>query len=206
MAEVKKLELVEVKYDGPKAVLVFLDKEEGLIRQVKFNKQVYDRTAKKWVDDEKKAEQVETWCRDLLGVTFDTLSQAIGSKKDVYIYDQFNSLYEVQLTDKFEESMLGDILIAKIESIEDTGTKISVKYQYEEKLYESKFQYASYIESLKEWFVDPNDRQSAYAKFEERFSIPFDRKDELIGEPITIEVKKAGGKWLYGDMKKRKVK
>ena len=57
----KDLELVAVEYDqgGQKAVLTFLDSEQGFIRDVNFNKQQYDNDAGKFVDDPEKAEKVE---------------------------------------------------------------------------------------------------------------------------------------------------
>lgn len=202
----KDLELVEVTYEGQKAVLTFLDREEGLIRKVNFNKQSYDEKTKKFIDDSEKSEKVETWCKEYFNVTFDTLTDAIGQQKDVYVYDGFNSLFEVAQIDKFSSDMEGDIFNTEIESIEDTGTKISIQYKYDDKLYESKFQYAKYVEALKEWFTDPNDKKKAFEKFEKKFGVPFEEKDGLIGKTIMIEVKKAGGKWMYGEIKQMKVK
>jgi len=62
------------------------------------------------------------------------------------------------------------------------------------------------VEALKKYLTDPKDKEKAYEKFEKKFKVPFDKKDELIGESIMIEVKKAGGKWLYGEIKERRVK
>ncbi|MBS4750990.1 hypothetical protein KG091_07850 [Carnobacteriaceae bacterium zg-ZUI78] len=202
----KELELVEVSYEGQKAVLTFLDREEGLIRKINFNKQSYDEKNKKFIDDVEKAEKVEAWCQEYFGTTFDTLTDAMGQNKDVYVYDGFNSLFEVAQIDKFSSEMEGDIFNTEIDSIEDTGTKISVQYYYEGKLYESKFQYAKYVETLKEWFTDPNDKKKAFEKFEKKFGVSFDEKESLIGKTIMVEVKKAGGKWLYGEIKQMKVK
>lgn len=49
----KDLELVAVEYDqgGQKAVLTFLDADQGFIRDVNFNKQQYDNDAGKFVDN-----------------------------------------------------------------------------------------------------------------------------------------------------------
>lgn len=202
----KDLELVEVTYDGPKAVLVFYDEENGIIRTINFNKQSYDQATKKYIDDPEKAEKVEKWCQDYFEVSFDELTSAIGQRKDVYVYDNFSSLFEVDQVDKFTEDMQGEIFTTDIESIEDTGTKIAIRYKYDGKLFESKFQYAKYVEALKKFLTDPKDKEKAYEKFEKKFKVPFDKKDELIGESIMIEVKKAGGKWLYGEIKERRVK
>ena len=52
----EQLELVDVIIeDNKKATLVFLHEERGEIREVNFNKQVYDKDTKKFVDDAEKA-------------------------------------------------------------------------------------------------------------------------------------------------------
>ena len=89
----KNLELVEVSYDGQKAVLTFLDEEAGLIRTINFNKQSYNNDTKKFVDDPEKAEKVEQWCNVYFNATFDTLTDVLGQRKDIYVYDRFNSLF-----------------------------------------------------------------------------------------------------------------
>ena len=43
------LELVDVEYDGKKAVMTFLDKERSEVRVVNFNKQSYDDKSNKFV-------------------------------------------------------------------------------------------------------------------------------------------------------------
>lgn len=202
----KDLELIEVEYDGKKAMLTFLDEEQGLIRTVNFNQQSYDSNTKKFVDDPKKEEQVETWCKELFSVTFQTLTDAIGQRKDVYIYDTFNSLFEVAVVDKFTEDMLGEIFTTTIDSIEDNGFKISIKYKWNDKQYESKITYGTYVEKLHKWLVDPQNKIKALDKFQKKFLTTFYKRDELIGQTIMVEVKKAGGKWLYGEIKNLKKK
>ena len=200
----KDLELVEVEYKDQKATMTFLDSDKGLIREVNFNKQSWDNQKGGYVDDPDKAEKVEKWCKDIFGLTFDTLTNAIGKTKDVYVYDNFNSLFEVSQVDKFDMDMVGEIISTEIDSIEDTGTKISIKYEYDGKLYESKINYGKYVDSLKKWLVDPNNKEKAMEKFEKNYGVPFERKDEVIGKPIMVEVKKAFGKFTYGEVKKLK--
>jgi hypothetical protein len=89
----EQLEIVDVVFeDNKKATIIFLDEEHGEIREVNFNKQKYDQDTKKFVDDVEKAEQVEKWCDEHFGLKFDALAHAIGEKKDVYCYDNFNSV------------------------------------------------------------------------------------------------------------------
>ena len=202
----KDLELVAVEYDqgGQKAVLTFLDAEQGFIRDVNFNKQNYDNDAGKFVDDPEKAERVEKWCQDFFGLTFDKLTDAIGEKKDVYVYDGFNSLFEVTQVDKFPKEWVGQIFNTTIESVEDTGQRISIKYKIEGKLLETKLQYSEYIEALKKWFVNPQKKEKQFAKFEERYGISFEEKDKLVGKEVMVEVKLAFKKFPYGEIKKPK--
>lgn len=200
----KDLELVAVEYDqgGQKAVLTFLDAEQGFIRDVNFNKQNYDQDAGKFVDDPEKAERVEKWCQDFFGLTFDKLTDAIGEKKDVYVYDGFNSLFESTQVDKFPKEWVGQIFNTTIESVEDTGQRISIKYKIEDKLLETKLQYSEYVEALKKWFVNPQKKEKQFAKFEERYGIPFEEKDKLVGKDVMVEVKLAFKKFPYGEIKK----
>lgn len=200
----KDLELVAVEYDqgGQKAVLTFLDADQGFIRDVNFNKQSYDNDASKFVDDPEKAEKVEKWCQDYFKLTFDKLSEAIGQKKDIYVYDGFNSLFEVAQVDKFPKEWVGQIFTTTIDSVEDTGQRISIKYTIEDKLLETKLQYSDYVESLKQWFVNPQKKEKQFAKFEERYGIPFEEKDKLVGKTVMVEVKLAFKKFPYGEIKK----
>ena len=202
----KDLELVAVEYDqgGQKAVLTFLDAEQGFIRDVNFNKQSYNNEAGKFEDDPEKAEKVEQWCQDFFGLTFDKLTEAIGEKKDVYVYSGFNSLFESTQVDKFPREWVGQIFTTTIESVEDTGQRISIKYKIEGKLLETKLQYSDYVEALKQWFVNPQKKEKQFAKFEERYGLPFSEKDKFIGKEVMVEVKLAFKKFPYGEIKKPK--
>ena len=200
----QELELVEVQYDGGKATLTFFDEEQGLIREVNFNKQKYDTDKKAFVDDADKAAFVEEKIAEHLNVTFDTLTTVIGQCKDIYVYEGFSSLYPVEQIEKFTDEQVGDIFSTEIESIEDTGIKISVKYKYEDKIYETKLTYANYLESMKKYLVDPNKKEKTLKRFETHYGVPIERKDELIGKQIMVEVKQAFQKFNYGEIKKLK--
>jgi hypothetical protein len=198
-----QLELVDVQFEdnNQKAVLVFLDEERGEIREVNFNKQVFDQAAKKFVDDADKAEKVENWCEEHFQLPFARLGEAIGSRKDIFCYDNFNSVFEVQLIEKFDEDMLGQIFETQIVNAVDDGRKISLQFEYDGKLRESKMQYADYLEARKEWFVNPVKRNKQYDKFKEKFGIEVDQIDNMIGKTVLVEVKKALGKYIYSEVK-----
>lgn len=201
-----EIELVEVNYEQNKAILTFLDAENGVIREVNFNKDSYDMDKKKFVTDPDKAEKVEGWCEEYFGVKFDDLTTQIGEFKTVYVYNGFNSLFEVDQVDKFTMEQEGEIFQTEIESIEDTGQRISIRYKHDGKLYETKLQYSKYLEDRKEWFVDPIRKEKQFAKFKTHYGVPFAKKDELIGKSIMVEVKVAFNKYPYGEIKKLKAK
>jgi hypothetical protein len=195
------LELVDVVFEGQKATLVFLHEDRGEIREVNFNKQSFDAASSKFIDDPEKAEKVDKWCEEQFGLSFENLAQAIGERKDVYAYDNFNSLFEVAMVSKMGEDMLGQIFETEVTEAVDDGRKIAIRFEYEGNTYESKMSYADYMEARKEWFVNPQKRTKQYAKFEEKFLIPVSRIDELVGKTIMVEVKKAMGKWIYSEIK-----
>jgi len=130
------------------------------------------------------------------------LADCIGQKKDVYVYDRFNSLFEVQQVDKFTKDMVGCILQTEVKEIIVDDYFIKIRYDYEGKTYESKQTFGKYMESMKQWFVDPQKKEREYQKFEDKYGVPVSEKDSLIGHPLMVEVKAAFGTHYYGDIKK----
>lgn len=203
MKILENLELVNVSYNetGKKATLTFLDEEHGEILEVNFNQQAYEDG--KFIDSPEKAAQVEEWSKDFFGLTFDTLSKAIGTRKTVYAYDTFNSLFLTVQIKKFDDDMVGQIIDAVVTEVVDDGVAIRIRFAIadSEDVYESKMTYSEYIETLKKWYVNALKKAKQYAKFEEKFQIPIERKDELVGKNIMVEVKKAMGKWIFSEVK-----
>jgi hypothetical protein len=201
MELLKDLELVDVQREEKKATMIFLDENRGEIREVNFNLQSYNADSKKFVDDPEKEKKVAEWCETHFGLTFDKLEQAIGERRDVYCYDNFNSLFEVQMVEKFDEDMLGQIFEVEVAKAFDDGKKIGIQFEYEGKLYESKMTYADYLEGRGEWLVNPIKRKKQYEKFEEKFHIPVSQIEDLVGKTVMVEVKKAMGKYIYSEIK-----
>lgn len=201
MERLEKLELVEVTFEDKKVVFTFLDEERGEIREVQWNKQVYDSDNQKWIDDAEKAAKVDEWCEEYFGLEFEQLAQAIGERKDVYAYDNFNSLWEVKMIQKFDKDMVGQIMEVEVSEVEDDGKAIHIRFEYDGETYENKMQYADYLEAKKQWFVNPVKRKKQYEKFEEKFHISIDNKEELVGKTIMIEIKLAFKKFVYVDVK-----
>ena len=203
MELLKDLELVEVTYESEnkKAVLTFHYEEAGEVREISFNKQSWDATKSKFVDDPEKATKVDEWCQEYFGTTFDKLTDCIGIRKDVYDYDTYCSLWETSSVDKFTEDDLGliDEGIIKEIKVDDIGIKIHI--EYEGKTYESKMVYSKWMDSLKRFLTNPQERKKKIAKFEEKFGVSLENKDELIGKTVMFEVKKAGGKFIWVELK-----
>lgn len=204
MSEIKnQLEIVDVQFEdnNQKALFILLDEEMGEIREVAWNRQSFDKEAKKFVPDEKKAADVDLWCEEHFQIPFTRLGETIGLRKDVYCYDKFNSFWEVQQIAKFDEEMLGQILSVEIIKAEDDGRKISMIFEYEGQHYESKMQYADWLESRQEWFVNPVKRKKQYTKFEEKFGLLVGEIEQMVGKTVLVEVKKALGKYIYNEIK-----
>lgn len=201
MELLKNLELVEVAYEseGKKAVLTFLDEENGEVREVNFNRQSYKDN--KFVDDPEKAKKVDEWCKEYFNCDFDSLSECIGVRKDIYAYDRFSSLFEVDMVEKFTKEMKGKIIQTEIKEIVLDDFFIKIRYEYQGKTYESKMTFGKYMESMKKWFKDPVKEEQQREKFLEKFGVPVEERDKLIGKKIIVEVKAAFGSFYYGDIK-----
>ncbi|EAE8591300.1 hypothetical protein ACVYQX_000504 [Listeria monocytogenes] len=199
--KLEQLELVEVVIKEGKATLQFIDMDRGELREVIFNKNVFDKEKNKFVPDEEKAAKVEEWCQEYFQLTFDDLSKAVGEKRDVYAYDKFNSLWESEQIAKFDKDMVGQIISSTVKDVTDDGIGVHIKFEYEGELYQSNMTYSDYMETMKKWFTNPQKQRKQYEKFEEKFGISIDNKEELIGKDIMVEVKSAFGKFVYPDIK-----
>lgn len=201
MELLKNLELITVVRDDEKAVLKFLDMDRGEIRSVNFNKKVYKDG--NYVADDEKAERVEKWCQDIFGLEFDDLEMAIGQKMDVYAYDNFNSLFKMDIVEKFTKEMHKKAFQTQIEEIGDDGKKLYVNYSIDGKKFQTKFQYSEYLDDMKIWVVDPLRKTTQLERFGDLFDISFDnpeRDEVLIGKEILVQCKCAFGKFYYGEI------
>ncbi|EIQ0607826.1 hypothetical protein LUL50_000703 [Staphylococcus pseudintermedius] len=200
----KSLPLEEVEYNEGVATLTFLDQERGQILQVKLFSKLFDKKTKKMVEDDEQAEKAEKNAQEYFGVAFDDLNKAVGQEHDIYVYDRFCSLWEVDVVEKLSKDMEGDIFQTSIEEIKDDGKGIRIRFKHEGKLYESKMMYSDYKESLGQWFVNPNKQHTQFSKFKEKFGVSIENADEIVGNDIMVEVKVAFGKHAYAEIKKPK--
>ena len=203
MQLLKDLELVQVVYEneGKKAIMTFLHEEAGEIREVNFNKQSWSGTQSKFVDDPEKAEKVEKWCQEYFNCDFDDLHNYVGVRKDIYDYDTYCSLWETSSTDKFTDEELGliDEAVIKEIKLDDVGIKIHI--EYEGKIYENKMVYVKWVDGMKKFFINPQEKTKKMEQFKNKFGVSIENKEELIGKTVMFEVKKAGGKFIWVDIK-----
>ena len=195
------LVLVNVEYenDNKKVVLTYLDEERKQIRTVNFNKQSYKDG--KYIDDPTKAEKVEEWCATYFKTGFGDLRSCIGQKNDIYTYERFNSLWETDMIEKFSSDMKGQIFQSEVKEIVVDDYFIKIRYVIDGKTYESKMGYGIFMKDSRTWYQDPIKKDVQFRKFEEKFHVPVEQKDALIGHPLMVEVKSAFGTNYYGDIK-----
>lgn len=201
MNKLSQLELVEVEIEEGKASLTFLDESAGEIRKININQKAFDPEKGKWVESPEKAQAAEDKAQKFFGVGFNELEQAVGQHHDIYAYEKFNSLNELQMTEKFTKDDEGLIFQTEITKVYEDNVGVHLEFEYEGTTYESKMSYSDYLAAKKMFLVDPIKKQKRYEQFEQKFNVPIERKDELIGTTITVEVKIAMGKWPYAEIK-----
>lgn len=202
MERIENCELIKAEIvNDNRLEMKFYDAVNDVLRTVKFNKQNYDREAGKFVDDPEKAQKCEEWSQKYFGCSFDEVPDQIGARHDVYVYDNFCSLWEIDETQrakKFDRPIKG-IIRTKIEDIYVDQIGIHVEYMYEGERYESKYTTAEFIKDMKKWVRDPEREARAKKRFKEIFGKEVSQKDELIGMEIQVQVKKAFSSY-YGEI------
>lgn len=202
MEHIENCEMIKAEIvNGTRLEMKFYDQQNDVLRTVKFNKQNYDRERGQFVDDPEKAQKCEEWSQKYFGCSFDEVPEQIGVRRDVYVYENFCSLWECEETQrakKFDSPIKG-IIKTKIENIYTDQIGIHVEYLYNGETYESKYTTAEFIKDLKKWVRDPEREQRAYKRFKEIFGKDIGQKDELIGTEIQVQVKKAFNSY-YGEI------
>ena len=202
MERIEQCEMIKAEVvNGNRLEMKFYDAKNDLLRTVKFNKQSYDREKGQFVDDPEKAQKCEEWSQKYFGCSFDEVPEQVGVSHDVYVYDNFCSLWESedsQRAKKFDAPVKG-IIKTNIENIYLDNVGIHVEYKYNDELYESKYTMAEYIKDLKKWVRDPERETRAYKRFKEIYGKDFSQKDDLIGAEIQVQVKKAFSSY-YGEV------
>ena len=202
MELVKNCEMIKAEVvNGTRLEMKFYDAQNDVLRTVKFNRQSYDREKGQFVDDPEKEQKCEEWAQQYFGCSFDEVPEQVGAVRDIYVYENFCSLWESEDTKrakKFDSPIKG-IIKTKIENIYKDQIGIHVEYLYNGDLYESKYTCAEFIKDLKKWVRDPERETRALKRFKEIYGKDFSEKDELIGAEIQVQVKKAFSSY-YGEV------
>lgn len=214
MAVIKKeqLDLVQVEYEdgGKKAILSFMDMEAGELFPVNFNRRSYDNTKNEFIDDPEKEAKVDEWCKEYFDTTFDKLAEKVGEKRDIYVADGFNALWEPLIINSFEKEDEGTMIMTKIEEVFDDGNAIIIRFlDDDENMRQSKMNYSEFFEVNKTWVVDVQKRRKQFKKFQDKFGVSIEDKEgleSLKGLDIIVEVKLAFGKFPYAEIKPPKLK
>lgn len=197
MKLIEDLEIVQVENNGKVIKFICLDEFNEKIYEVKFHLEKYNKTTKKYEEDQDTYEWVEKTLQDIFNVGIDDIQSVVGRFHNVYVYDYFNSFYEVNITEKFTKELKGKFLDAKITEITDDGNRINIYYDYNNKRYRSKFNYSTYFNN--KWFVDEIKKTRAYNRFKDTFNVDYSDKDTLIGRTITVKVRDFNGNY-YGEI------
>lgn len=194
MEIIKEAQLVDVQERDGKITMSFLDTDR--VFEVKWNKKVYDNTLNDWAESKEKEEKVEEWCNQYFGCKTKDLKKQIGTKKDVYYYDTYCSLWQSDI--KFTKEDAGKSFQTTIDSIEVTDAEIGIYYYWEENKYKSKMSFNQKVGD--QFFLNPMKKKKQFEKFEEKFGVPVEEADSLIGKPILVKVQSAFKKYFYGEI------
>lgn len=189
-------EIVEVVNNNDSIVFVCLQREEGKVVEVKWNKGDYDSALQKIVPNDKKLDQVSDWCKTYFDLDLSTIHKAVGKKIDVYVYETYSSFWESDV--KFKKEDIGQKFDTEIEEVELANDAIIVRYKWNGEKYRTNYRFTEFVEG--DYFVNPIKKRKQLARFEDKFGLPIDRSDELIGLPITVEIKGAFNKYAYGEI------
>lgn len=191
------LELVEAKNDPDRLILTYLDRGNNEIHDIVWRKQKFDKSSKKFVDDPDKLKQVEEWCGTYLDTTLDNVDSVIGRTDTIYAYDTFDSLWEVD--QRFSEEDVGSLFSTTFKSIDLLPDRIAIRFEGEDGgTYCSNMKFTQLFDGQQ--MVNPQKKARQFRKFEDKFGVPIEERDSLIGKEIMVEVKKMGD-YTYSEVK-----
>lgn len=189
-----KAKLVDVANKDGKVTLTFLN--EDRIYEVNWNLRKYDQVLKDYIESPEKEAQVEEWSKTYFGVSLKDLEKKIGAEQDIYVYDTYASLWESQ--NKFTKEDNKKSFRTTIEDVILTDTEIQIWYLWNDKKYMSKM---SFTQKMGEqYYLNPIKQRKQLDKFEQKFGVPVEDKEELIGKEILVNVKCAFGSFYYGEV------
>ncbi len=191
----EKLEgkLVDVTEIDGKINLLFLANDR--VYEVGWNKKAYDSTLGQFIESEQKEAQVEEWAQNYFKCSVDNLKDAIGTVCPIYSYDTYCSLWESQV--KFTKDDNRKNEVTTIDEIDVTEDAIYIYYKFDGQKHRSRMGYSTKVGN--EFYQNPIKKKKQFANFQDKYGVPVEEKDKLIGKKIKVTVKKAFNSY-YGDI------
>lgn len=196
----EQAEIKKVENNSDRVTFTCLKKDIGKVVDVVWRKGDYDSVLQEVVPNDAKTEQVNEWCKQYFDLDLMTINKAVGRKIDVYVYDTFASFWESDT--KFTLEDVGKEFDTEILDIKEEPERILVQYMWNGNKYHTKYSFTQKVGT--DFFVNPQKQRRQEKRFEELFGLPLDRKDELIGLPITVKVCGAFKKFAYGEISIKK--
>lgn len=186
------LEIVEVKQDDVALELLFFNEEAGEVHTVRVKKQKYDEAKHAYVKDDETYKRYEETLADTLKVAPEDVDTLVGQSFDVWDAGNYCALWDSKTFSKFSEEDIGQILNADVVEIQVQDSKAVIVLDVDGEQYASNINWGNWVQSLNKSLPDPQRREKQQAKFETKFGIKWDNRDELIGKTVLIEVRKNG--------------
>ena len=186
------LEIVEVKEDDVALELLFFNEAAGEVHMVRVKKQKYDESKHAYVKDDDTLAQYEMNLRDVLDIEPTEVESLVGKSFDVWDAGTYCALWDSKSYSKFSEEDIGQILNADVVEIQVQDSKAVIILDVDGEQYGSNINWGNWVQSLNKSLPDPQRREKQQAKFETKFGIKWDNRDELIGKTVLIEVRKNG--------------
>src|SRR5699024_2067270 len=108
---------------------------------------------------------------------------------------------DLEMFEKFTKDDKGLIFETEVTEVVDDGIAVHIRFEHEGKKYQSNMNYSDYLEEKKQWFVNPQRQRKQYEKFEDKFHISIEDKEELVGKKVMVEVKVAFDKFPFAEIK-----
>ena len=185
--------LVDVTEQDGKITLMFLANDR--VYEVGWNKKAYDSALGQFVESEQKEAQVEEWSQNYFKCATKDLHDVIGTVCPLYSYDTYCSLWESQV--KFTKDDDKKTETTVIDDIDVTEEAILIFYQFGGQKHRSRMGYSTKVGN--DYYQNPIKRKKQFANFKEKFGVPVEEREKLIGKKILVTVKKAFNNY-YGDI------
>lgn len=191
-----RTEIVDVENNNDSIKFTCLEREKQTVVEVKWHKGFFDSALRKIVPDDTKIEQVNEWCKEYFKLDLNTIHKAEGKKIDVYVYDTYCSFWKTDA--RFKKEDKGKHFETVIDSVDLNNDAIVIRYKWNGETYKTNYRFTQRVGD--NYFINPQKKRRQFDKFEEKFGLPIERRDEIVGMPIKVEVNLAFGAYAYGEI------